>query len=785
MIKTGRRKKNMMQTGARVLINGQQYVVTAKRVQNDEGKWGRWITSRGTNVFVEDGQSEADAIKKKFGESSSTANRLTTEESTQFISKMKKTLDVVPKGEKPYGKLFLLPDGKFYKVPERGEHRGVVSNIFGDMGFSLEKESTFDLRDALRLGIQRVGFDQSVAMINGILPLNSKQKDAMELAMIRNGMTSDNLLLEFEDEEYEKRLPRMIKASTITASDRVQDENGNWGKWITIRGTAVFVRDGEGPAEAFKRTTGKSLYSHEKQNDQSKTLSYLKPYPAMFGKRGWNDVEPNITKDQHQTALNLLEKIITLDNDDAVLRKGYEDMNRREEGFKALYYARENIQFLIAGRRLKKDWQWVNPFPTTHGNETTWGDGQNNGFVEDLLKGKVAITLVTPEEYERLANTYRQGKDRQASSKDTIEKLAKRISDGGQMDSVYVVMNSDLTRMVTQEGAHRAAAARRAGVRFMPMYVYKHGGAFTDEQLKRLSDNNFKDIDPLKDFSRTGKVVTAKITELDMWKGRSGRFIKGFLLNDKRNKNGWRVTWDAIKTHYADFIGKPGTYYLRGGEPDHPEGMSYKLMMTNQENYRVANIIDVELDEENRTLNYVAEVLPDELTDLTFNQVLDENGIDHTSPGIFPTSWKKIGGTMPNGQEKMDVYAFRALHIAYIDNPAYGKAATHTIGQCEGLGETCMRQLTANTELEPLQEIPLIRKKLAKLFTPCQMKSAVEAALKLGNGVSDRLRAITADSPNMEPDLKLAIAYAYSQDEGRVKLTEDIENSRKMRITNT
>jgi len=51
--------------------------------------------------------------------------------------------------------------------------------------------------------------------------------------------------------------------------------------------------------------------------------------------------------------------------------------------------------------------------------------------------------------------------------------------------------------------------------------------------------------------------VDVPVTDFDVmdnWKGRSGKFIKGFLLNDKRNKNGWMVPWNVIKKYASDFV---------------------------------------------------------------------------------------------------------------------------------------------------------------------------------------------------------------------------------------
>ncbi len=34
-------------------------------------------------------------------------------------------------------------------------------------------------------------------------------------------------------------------------------------------------------------------------------------------------------------------------------------------------------------------------------------------------------------------------------------------------------------------------------------------------------------------------------------------------MNDQRNKNEWRATWESIKENAQDFIGKPGIEYTK------------------------------------------------------------------------------------------------------------------------------------------------------------------------------------------------------------------------------
>ena len=331
----------------------------------------------------------------------------------------------------------------------------------------------------------------------------------------------------------------------------------------------------------------------------------------------------------------------------------------------------------------------------------------------------------------------------------------------------------------------------------------------------------------------------------DQYKGRKGRFIKNFLLNDTRNKNGWRTTWESIKTYYEDFLNKPGTYFERElDSPDHPDGETYKKMMSNQENYRVVNIAGLELDETTHSLYSISEILDEELTEINFEELLDSGKINFTSPGIWPVK-AEIVGTMPDGRPELDVSEWKALHFSYINDPAFGEIAAKTLGTCEGLGVDCMTRLAANTETEisqkmidigtkiemehtddkevskkialdhlkedpdyyvklityvepdkidllggneslaPLQEVPLIRNKLNQIYTPCELKAfhkELTAQDADPSCVSKKLKIVMRDNPEMDKDQQLAIAYAYCREEGLAELADDLKNKRDIEI---
>lgn len=265
---------------------------------------------------------------------------------------------------------------------------------------------------------------------------------------------------------------------------------------------------------------------------------------------------------------------------------------------------------------------------------------------------------------------------------------------------------------------------------------------------------------------------------LNNFEGREGKFIKGFLMNDQRNANGWRVTWESIVKYASDFVNHPGIWYQTSEGPDHTGGGSYRENMSNQENYRVVNIVSVMVDEETRTLNYVGEILDEE-----FAKLWESGKINMTSPAVWPEDMKVVG-KMENGRDKLDVYIWRALHVAYIDEPAYGDNA-YTISTCDGDGIACKVRLAAkevsggliaNDNLAPLQEIPLIKKHLNSMYTSCQIKDFVAQFAKstdTDDCVANKIKIIIEDNPEMEKDQQLAMAYAYCKKEGIAALIKN------------
>lgn len=174
----------------------------------------------------------------------------------------------------------------------------------------------------------------------------------------------------------------------------------------------------------------------------------------------------------------------------------------------------------------------------------------------------------------------------------------------------------------------------------------------------------------------------------DEYEGQKGQFIKTFALNDKRNKNGWRVTWASIKKDIPTFLadgGRPGIEFVKCEKEvcdlDHTEGATFEQSLEVQEPYRVTTIIDYVLDEATHTAYFIHKSLNAE-----FYQKVKDSEIKYVSPSIWPArDGFEILGKMENGLPMIDVYEWKGLHDAFVNNPAFGDEAKVT-ATCEGEG---------------------------------------------------------------------------------------------------
>ena len=192
--------------------------------------------------------------------------------------------------------------------------------------------------------------------------------------------------------------------------------------------------------------------------------------------------------------------------------------------------------------------------------------------------------------------------------------------------------------------------------------------------------------------------ASSQIQVLNEYDGQPGLYLKTFALNTKRNKNGWRVTWDSIKKNIGDFIGMPGILYNKCigtvCDLDHTEGTTYEASVEAQKDYITTQIIDYTLDEQNET-GYVIHKVND--PDGDFAKQVMGGEIKYVSPSVWPIQGSyDVNGTTDNGLPMIDAYDWKPIHIAFVNDPAFGDDAKIT-ATCEG--QNCQMRLLSAREL--------------------------------------------------------------------------------------
>jgi len=121
-------------------------------------------------------------------------------------------------------------------------------------------------------------------------------------------------MIEYIPEPKIFNLPEGVSVKIISKAFKEAEDSctAEGGKWLTIRGTHVCVKDGESPADAFKRTTGKDLDDGNTQKDINIPNTDNKTgKDKMTDSTKWldrNDVEKNIPSEQQLQNMTNTEK---------------------------------------------------------------------------------------------------------------------------------------------------------------------------------------------------------------------------------------------------------------------------------------------------------------------------------------------------------------------------------------------------------------------------------------------------------------------------------------------
>lgn len=209
---------------------------------------------------------------------------------------------------------------------------------------------------------------------------------------------------------------------------------------------------------------------------------------------------------------------------------------------------------------------------------------------------------------------------------------------------------------------------------------------------------------------------TRKVTSFKNEKG--DLFLKLFLLDDSVNTNDWGVSQHSIPQKIGSAVNKPAVLYIdTGNEPDahihkrkagmanHPilaissKGETKEHAYLNQEMSRVGNIDRVERDPTNGYWYGIVRI-----TDKGVREAFDadpaglpfftSSSIWNNNPPmprvVLDASGAPVSIEKPD-ETQIDDWEF--MHIAFVDEPAYGAEKTTIRGRCTGDSNTCVMHL--------------------------------------------------------------------------------------------
>ena len=178
------------------------------------------------------------------------------------------------------------------------------------------------------------------------------------------------------------------------------------------------------------------------------------------------------------------------------------------------------------------------------------------------------------------------------------------------------------------------------------------------------------------------------------WADEHVTFGKTFLINDQRNNQGWKVSWESIERRHASFVGTAGTEFkvcsaFDGCRLDHlPAGTKGYLDDVDRgfkEGHPPTRVVATQLDASTKTAYAIHRAITDEGA-----QKIRNGNLRYVSPGIRPDPEQLTASISPEGRLNIDVGDWRGLHLAWVDRGAYGPVAS-TYGTCEG--DRCDEQL--------------------------------------------------------------------------------------------
>ena len=269
-----------------------------------------------------------------------------------------------------------------------------------------------------------------------------------------------------------------------------------------------------------------------------------------------------------------------------------------------------------------------------------------------------------------------------------------------------------------------------------------------------------------KEIHYHGAIEDTQIEFLENYAGKSGVFIKKFLINDKLNLNKWGVTWEAIKKDVYNFIGRP---LVLTPKRDHPK-------VYEQDSYKIGELIDVGLNELLKSAWQVSQI-----TDKKAAKLIRQKKVRFGSPTVLvyspETVEKKNIGT---NIEETWLHRFIPAHDALIGVPAYGEMIDYIPAICDGDGPACalkLKEVSASVHSADIGDdntmqltiVPFVKSTMKKRFkaeTFAEIVGYIQQAdeSKLDSCVERKIKILVDEHSDWDHDQVVAVAFSYCRE---------------------
>ena len=627
----------------------------AKKNETDQGKW---ITSKGNKIFIPDGKDVGDALKEHFDNLNKSKSKEPTPEE-KYVKKVVK--QVVEK----YGKNVVE---NYDEASESGSKAWmdtypnfIQSSISVSQFFTYkEGKDRYQLLDTIKIT------DSDLKKF-GLKPMETTDGFSEKEQIMYPYLQTMSVLNESLDKNDYKQLIKMW--------NHIVEKNPELKERVMFGEVATSILNQE----------NKKRYDNNKYYSRGTTTGELESY-LNTGKFGTNKNSYNYT------AMSLSHKLANQWNSDVVIDYYADDIRPDTELVPYTLKPQPLGSSMAIKGESKKDLKSAMSVNYSQEREVRMMDGKSiwrKDGKSKIHKIKFALSgkwnkKMTPEQKSEMSDL----KSKYSELADILEFEIPKTEGSTKGDGMILTASdeSQIKRIMNLLGVSEKIAKHE-----IERWGYNHSKTKSLNGSQKKKVKNI--IKKLKQLQAKDVQNTSELHKTEHYREGDTLYLKTFLINDKRNNNGWRASWNSIKKNVKSFIDTPGIEYYKCGKygclRDHTDEKTLDENIKVQEDYRVSTIVGTVLDDLTHTAYAIHRI-----DNKDFEKLIEQDEVRYLSPSIWPNKEKTILYLNDDDEWNIDTTDWKGVHDAWVDNPAFGHEA-RIIGKCYG-GDECVAELSGD-----------------------------------------------------------------------------------------